>query len=385
MWTLAPGGGAWDTSGDVARARRLIDALIGPSKLRSMPHFRRTDTPLAKPLFLRSRSPLHRLLTASASAAIWLLIGACERPRSAPPVDSSVPLRPAPVGSSGTPSGSSWDARLGPVLLVSASAPDLATVVVGDSSRVGADTVTEREAIALRSTPALLLGRADSVQLGILEEARVNKGDDETECTGWPTWRITSARSGAQLAAWSIGFVGATVQPLRMDSIENLSRADSARLAAEVTRLASSLPSTGAERFVGLPFTVTSLWRFRAGPNVEGVVANLVRHVNEEARPSEERTLVIAERDSSHRDERFTLGYYDRSQGSEETVESRDILALARPTAEAQPMLVIGRDYGDGMAYAIIQRDPSGRWREKWRSPRGHCKDLLDARERGRR
>jgi hypothetical protein len=304
-----------------------------------------------------------------------LVLGAaaCERQQNAPPIDSSVPLRPAPVGPSGAPTATTWDARLGPVLLVAGSAPDVATVVIGDSSRTGADTVTEREAIAIRSTPALLLGRGDSVQLGILQEARVSRSEDETECTGWPTWRIASARSGRDLSPWSIGFVGASVQPLRMDSIESLSRVDSSRLAAEATRLASALPTSGAERFVGLPFTVTSLWRFRAGPGVEGVVANLVRHVNEEARPLEERTLVIAERDSTRRDERFTLSYYDRSQGAEETVVSRDVLAIARATPDAQPMLVIGRDYGDGMAYAIVQRDPSGRWREKWRSPRRHC------------
>jgi len=122
------------------------------------------------------------------------------------------------------------------------------------------------------------------------------------------------------------------------------------------------------------PRVDAALWRFRAGPGVEGVVANLVRHINQEARPLEERTLLIAERDSSRRDERFNLAYYDRSQGAEETVESRDVLALARQTPDAQPMLVLGRDYGDGMAYAIVQRDPSGRWREKWHSPRGRCK-----------
>lgn len=338
-----------------------------------MLYFRRGGTSRRKAPRGISAAPT-RHSVAHACVFSILLLAACERQRNVPPVDSSVPLRPAPVNSSGTPSASTWDARLGPVLLVEGSAPDLATVVVGDSSRTGADTVTEREAIAIRSTPALLLGRGDSVQLGLLQETRIGKEEEDTECTGWPTWHIASARAGSQLAPWSIGFVGATVQPVRMDSIENLSRADSARLAAEVTRLASTLPSSGSERFVGLPFTVTSLWRFRAGPGVEGVVANLVRHVNEEARPSEERTLVIAERDSSHRDERFTLAYYDRSQGSEETVESRDILALARPSADAQPMLLLGRDYGDGMAYAIVQRDPSGRWREKWRSARGHCK-----------
>jgi hypothetical protein len=173
---------------------------------------------------------------------------------------------------------------------------------------------------------------------------------------------------------WTVGFVGTTVQPVRMDSIESLSRADSARLAADMTRLASSLPASGGDHFAGLPFTVTSLWRFRAGPGVEGVVANLVRHINQEARPLEERTLVIAERDSNRRDERFNLAYHDRSQGAEETVESRDVLALVRQTPDAQPMLVLGRDYGDGMAYAIVQRDPAGRWREKWHSPRGRCK-----------
>lgn len=341
-----------------------------------MRDFRRIDRLGDQMLPLRKSSHVALVwsLVSSACLASSLLVAGCERERSVPPVDSSVPLRPAPVGSPGTTSASSWDARLGPVLLVSGPNADLATVVVGDSSRSGADTLTQREAIAIRSTPALLVGRTDSVQLGLLQDARVGKEEEDTECTGWPMWRIVSAHGGSELAPWSIGFVGASVQPVRMDSIESLSRVDSARLAAEVTRLASSLPNAGSERFVGLPFTVTSLWRFRAGPGVEGVVANLVRHVNEEARPSEERTLVIAERDSTHRDERFTLAYYDRSQGSEETVESREVLALARPTPDAQPMLVIGRDYGDGMAYAIVQRDPSGRWREKWRSARGHCK-----------
>lgn len=303
-----------------------------------------------------------------------LLLSACERQRNVPPIDSSVPLRPATLGPAPTPSATTWDARLGPVLLIGSSSPETATVVVGDSSRAGADTITEREAIAIRSTPAVLIGRGDSVQVAILQEVRSARGEDDSECTGWPLWRITSGHPGGSLASWSVGFVGAAVQPVRMDSIESLTRADSARLTAEVTRLASTLSAGGGDRFVGLPFTVTSLWRFHAGPGVEGVIANLVRHINQEARPFEERTLIIAERDSTRRDERFTLSYADRSQGAEETVESRDVLALARSTPDAQPMLVLGRDYGDGMAYALIQRDPSGRWREKWHSPRGHCK-----------
>jgi hypothetical protein len=339
-----------------------------------MPYFRRTDM-LLRPIVTRFFP--HRNLLGSGRSIAWaalIVIAACERQKPVPPIDSAVPLRPATVGSSSPQAATTWDARLGPVLLVAGPAPNLATVVVGDSSRNGADTITEREAIAIRSTPAILVGRGDSVQIGILQEVRSTKGEDDSECTGWPTWNITSAKNGISLAPWSVGFVGATVQPIRMDSIESMSRVDSSRLAAEVTRLASTLPTSAGDRFIGLPFTVTSLWRFHAGPGAEGVVANLVRHVNQEARPSEERTLIIAERDSSRREERFTLAYYDRSQGAEETVESRDVLALTRPSPDAQPMLVLGRDFGDGMAYALIQRDPSARWREKWHSARGHCK-----------
>ena len=339
-----------------------------------MPHFRRIDMLLRQ--IVTRRFP-HRNLYFSVRPVVWavlILIAACERQKAVPPIDSAVPLRPATVGASAPQAATTWDARLGPVLLVSGPAPNLATVVVGDSSRNGADTITEREAIAIRSTPAVLVGRGDSVQIGILQEVRAPKGEEDSECTGWPMWDISSAKSGIPLAPWSVGFVGATVQPIRMDSIESMSRVDSSRLAAEVTRLASTLPTSAGDRFIGLPFTVTSLWRFHAGPGAEGVVANLVRHVNQEARPSEERTLIIAERDSSRREERFTLAYYDRSQGAEETVESRDVLALTRPSPDAQPMLVVGRDFGDGMSYALIQRDPSARWREKWHSPRGHCK-----------
>jgi len=318
--------------------------------------------------------PRARTVIGSVILSVALAAAACERQQSVPAIDSAIPLRPAPVGQSNTSAGTTWDARLGPVLLVGGSSPDVATVVVGDSTRAGADTVTEREAIAIRSTPAILVGRTDSVELAILQDARIGKREDESECTGWPTWRITRARSSAPLAPWAIGFVGATVQPVAMDSSESLSRGDSARLAAEATRLASTLPSGGGDRLVGLPFTVTALWRFRAAAGVEGVAANLVRRVNQEARPLEERTLLIAERDSTRRDERFTLAYYDRAQGAEETVESRDVLAIARTSPNAQPMLVMARDFGDGMAYAIVERDPSGRWREKWRSARGHCR-----------
>lgn len=319
--------------------------------------------------------PRRRLDVRLATAALLtLVVAACERQQSVPAIDSSVPLSPAPV-TPVTPAGSStWDPRLGPVLLIATSDPTLATIVIGDSAKSGADTVTAREAIAIRSAPATLVGHGPAAQLALLKEVRSTRGDDAPECTGWPTWRIAPANNDAPIAPWSVGFVGASVTPVALDSIENMSRPDSARLAAEVTRLASTLPSAAADRLAGLPFTVTSLWRFAAAPRAEGIAASLVRRVNQEARPLEERTLIIAERDSSSRDARLILSYYDRSQGAEETVESREVLALARRALRAQPMLVLAQDFGDGRSYSLVERDPSGRWREQWRSSRGRCR-----------
>jgi hypothetical protein len=334
------------------------------------------------------RVPLHgsnvprcshaRELFAAALLASIVVIAACDRStQNVPVADSTVPMRPAVTGQPTGVVTTTWDNRLGPVLLVGGTSPDMATIILPDSSQGGREALSEREAIAIRSTPATLIGHSDSVQLAILAEARTSRAPAEgEECTGWPSWRLSPGRSSkaTSVAPWNIGFVGATVQPVRLDSIESMTSTDSARLAAEVTRLASTLPNTGGDRLVGLPFSVTSLWRFRAAPGVEGVAANLVRRVNQEARPLEERTLLVAERDSSRRDDRFTLAYFDRAQGAEETVEGLDVLAIARMGTSAQPMIVVARDFGDGMAYAIVERDPSGRWREKWRSGRGRCK-----------
>src|SRR3954468_24520876 len=114
-----------------------------------MPYFRRMDMShgqivtggLARHVVARTHSVL--------LCAVLLAMVACEKQRAAPPIDSAVPLRPATLGSVTPQAATTWDARLGPVLLVAGANPDLATIVVGDSSRAGADTISEREAIAI--------------------------------------------------------------------------------------------------------------------------------------------------------------------------------------------------------------------------------------------
>jgi hypothetical protein len=129
------------------------------------------------------------------------------------------------------------------------------------------------------------------------------------------------------------------------------------------------LPSNGGARYEGLPFAVRALWRFPLrGADV--VVAGLVRQVNQEAQPLEERTLIVAERDSATGE--WHTSYYERSHGNEETVEARDLLAAAYAGSATEPLLVIARDYGDAAAYSLLERS-GGQWRLLWTSPRVRC------------
>ncbi len=304
-------------------------------------------------------------------AVLALGAAACDRGAKPASVGSSTAAGRTTTAAPVAGTAGAWNIQLGPVLLVQGQAPNEALVVLASGA---SDTITERQAIAVRSTPAVLLGHGDGVQVGVLQSAVSPAG---RECVAWPVWQVTRAPAqGSTVAPWAIGFVttrAAAAEPIPLDSVETLSSADSARIAAEVTRLASVVPATGSTRFEGLPFTVTALWRFRAAPGTEGIVATLVRRLNQEARPFEERTFLVAERDSTRRDAPYELAYHERSEGTEETNETTDVLAAARLAGAAGPTLVIVRDYGDGTAYALVEREGPSHWRVRWSSRRARC------------
>jgi hypothetical protein len=158
-----------------------------------------------------------------------------------------------------------------------------------------------------------------------------------------------------------------------LDSIEALPRADSARLAAEAARLASSLPSDTAQSFRGIPFFVRTVRRFTIPPATPALVAEVVRRVNQEASPREEQIFIVAERDSTQPPGRYTVAYYERSAGLEETVESTDVLAALLLGANHQPTLVLSRDDGDGVSYALLERTGPRTWRVRWTSAYAGC------------
>ena len=88
--------------------------------------------------------------------------------------------------------------------------------------------------------------------------------------------------------------------------------------------MASAIPNDSAGRFTGLAFVVKGLWRFNVPDGPQVVIATLVRQINQEATPLQERTLLVAERPPN--DTTLTTAYSERSYGDEETIETREIL-----------------------------------------------------------
>jgi hypothetical protein len=282
-------------------------------------------------------------------------LGACERAKAPARADSTASESVANVDSVATTQSRNWDRSAGPLLLVAADAPSRAFIVVPDSATAGST-------LAAIPHPAsvTLFSRGGTVQ-----EAELPAVADSGLCT------VASLNAAPPPRPWNVGFIGGVVSPLPIDSIETLSRSDSASLVVWMNRLASGIPNDSAGRFAGLPFVVRNIWRFTLPSGQQAVVSNLSRQINQEASPLSESTFLVAERPAS--DTTFSTEYYERSFGAEETLQSRDVLAGALIGANRNPALVIVRDFGDATAYGIIERGDDSKWRARWSSARRRC------------
>ena len=317
-------------------------------------------------------SPMPNLCRVLVTVAVL----SCDRASDAPRTDSvpiSLPAVPA-VDSQKPPAPSGWDANAGPVLLVAAERPDAAIVVFPDVQGEHPAAELHFDTTALRGSTVTLVSRAGTVSTATLGDG-TTPGEDE-DCVGWPMLRVISP-SGAP-PPWSVGLLGARLTPIPLDSVGSLSASDSAALVAEVARLASTVPvRESAARLRGLPFYVQDVRRFRASSGISIVVAHAVRRVHEEANPLEERTLLIAERDSvqqqAQRPGRYTLAFHQRAVGREETLDGSEVLAALTPRDTSRPMLVIARESEGGVRYAFLERIGVRSWRLKWTSALVRC------------
>ena len=240
------------------------------------------------------------------------------------------------------------------MLLISGDAPTRAFVIVPAESAGAALAALPRPA------SATLFSRSGTVQTADLPAIADSGG-----CA------VASLSAAPPPRAWNVGFIGGVVAPLAVDSIGSIANADSARYVTWLNRLASALPNDSSGRFSGLPFVVRSISRFSipGGPDV--IVGTLSRQLNQEATPLQERTFIIAEQ--AHGDSTIVKAYGERSYGDEETIESSELLAALLIGDARTPAIVVSRDFGSDVAYALFERTSDAKWRIQWSSPRRHC------------
>ena len=314
------------------------------------------------------RTPRH---SPREALAVVLLVLACER---STPVggrkDTVVPSVPLPESSIVVkPDASPWDSSAGPALFVAGSSPTEAFLIAPQYTHTAALDSVQPDSTLLRSLRIDLFGSGKKVGTARISSMAASARTDS--CRTWPIARLEFASGDTGSAQpWNVAFESGHASEPVIDSIEGLPTADSAKLAADIARIASALPGDTSAVFRGLPFVVNKAWRAQL-PNGQTLLASVVvRNVNQEANPRQERILLIAERDSATT--RFTPRYTDRKVGLEETLETTDPIAIILLGVDRHPTVIIARDAGNGLSYALVERI-AGQWQRRWASAYAGC------------
>lgn len=297
-------------------------------------------------------------------------LAACDRPSPSRSADSAGSTTGAGVAGGGSDSlaESGWDDAAGPFIvlptvdggLVSGSflRPEATEMTVGDTAGIGR-TLGDRQ--------VELFSRGGSVGMARLTVEGAPRVDDG--CTAWPVARLAAA-SGETMPAWTAAFAAKRVTAVALDSIEGLAGRDSALLAARLTRLASALKDDTSATFRGLPFVVLRAWRTQAGPD-GFVVATLVRRVNQEDDPREERLVLVVDTPSDA-DSTWRVGWHERAAGREEELVVAEPLLAFHLAGRPDLHLLFGRDDGVALGAAVLVR-VRGAWRVQWESAVAGC------------
>ncbi|MEP6692740.1 MAG: hypothetical protein ABJD07_16395, partial [Gemmatimonadaceae bacterium] len=296
------------------------------------------------------------------------MVSACDRARAPAKPDTTHTTATPAVTESITVARRSatlaWDSSAGPAMLIRTDTLPLAAVLFPEL----ADTLLLPD--TLRFNPVGVRGAMVDLYSrgGRAGQARIAKleglewiGDAPTE---WPAASLDPV-TPASLPRWTVGLVAGRAEAIALDSIEGTTRADSAQLVAEVTRLASALGNDTAAAFRGIPYAVRSAYRFTAAPGVHAVAAELVRHVPQEASPAVEHIFIVAERDSGVTTGRYHAAYFDRSSGPEESTESTDVLAAITIGLPRRAALVLERVGYESAAYTLLERIAKT-WKVRW-------------------
>jgi hypothetical protein len=337
----------------------------------------RHDAPVVGPVPRPSGAPrsLARSVAARLSAALVVasaLLG-CDRAPASRLNDSSAPVATTPEADSIATivTASGWDVTAGPYVVLptvdggmtagSLLRPEATELTVGDTVGVGQSLADGRLDLFSRS------GRIGEARLRVENPPRVDPG-----CTAWPVARLVAADGAAGLpnVNWTVAFAAGHAMAIPLDSIEGMAPRDSARLAAELTRLASALPDDTSQTFRGLPFVVLRAYRSR-GVDTTFVVATLARRVNQEDSPKEERLVLVVDAVGDDA-RRWNVAWKERASGREEELVVAEPLFAYRTTTNRETHLLFGRDDGIALGAAVLARGPRG-WRVQWESAVAGC------------
>lgn len=293
--------------------------------------------------------------------AVLLGLVACGDRRS----DLSDSVRPSAGGvQPAVPvNATNWDLEAGPLMVLALGDGDSVGIVLPQATD---SSMPSQELTAPPSDLTVdLFGRGGKIASAVAATP-VTRAVGAGECRSWPAGRIRPARSG-----WRVGFTTGRVAGIPLDSIEGMSGVDSAALANAITENVASLASASDSDFDGFPFRVRSAYTFRTD-SIAGVIADVVRSVNEEANPRLEHLFVIGERPAKSTS-KYRVAFFSRTAGAEEAAEITELLAVVLVGPGKRPAAVVNIEYDEGGKLGLLERTGPGQWRFRWRSAYTGC------------
>ncbi|HEV7387517.1 MAG TPA: hypothetical protein VGN73_02785 [Gemmatimonadaceae bacterium] len=301
-------------------------------------------------------------------ASTWLiavagLLSACRgSDRQTPDSTRALPA----VYPSGPGENTNWDAEAGPLMITAAGGSlDSVNVVLPYATD---STIESLQGIGPPITGMTfdLFGRSGKVA-SALRASPVSQVDTTQDCFSWPAARLQSTPGN-----WQVGFASGRAQSIALDSIEAMASRDSALLAAAVTQAAATLSAAVVDpTFRGLPFRVRSAYTFQLD-TAEIVVADVVRTLNEEAKPRVEHLLIVGERPRGTGG-KFDVRYFTRNAGPEDSTPVTEILSAVAVGTARRPVIVVNVQYDDGGKFGLVERDAQGKWHATWKSAYTDC------------
>jgi hypothetical protein len=305
---------------------------------------------------------------------ILAMASACERKTRVTPAETTAAVTETTSAAPTTKpvlAPSTWDTSAGPVMFVRGTTGAEAYVIFPGITDSTPSNDVHFDSSLSRNAAVELLQRAGGsavARVGSLEGGEW----DPNQCIEWPATKIQGAPAGDAESGWTVAFLKGHAKALPLDTVETMPHADSAKLVADITRLVSTAPNDTSHTFRGIPYSVRTAYRFTPVAGVETVVADVVRTLNQEANPLEEHTLIIGERPAGS-NAPYRLAYREITSGSDETLESSDVLAAVAMGSPPHIDLVLARDGYESNAYSLVERQPNGKWRLRWTSAHTGC------------